>query len=337
MSQVSPIPLLQVKGLKTYFYLDEGTVKAVEGADFSIYPGSTVGVVGESGCGKSVTAFSILQLIQHPGRIVDGQVLWLHSNNGKPAQAVDLTKLGPDSREMRAVRGGEISMIFQEPMVSLSPVHTIGDQITEMFMLHHKATPLEARERAVEMLQKVGIPEPLQRVDAYPFQLSGGMRQRAMIAMALACNPALLIADEPTTALDVTTQAQILELMEQLQRDFGMAIMLITHNLGVVAEICEHVIVMYLGEVVEQADVDSLFHNPLHPYTEALLRSIPILGQSRLGRLDPITGMVPDPYNRPAGCAFHPRCNRFMPGKCDKEKIPLKTLPDGRSVRCILY
>jgi peptide/nickel transport system ATP-binding protein len=332
------LPLLDVKGLKTHFFLDEGTVRAVEGADFTIYPGSTVGVVGESGCGKSVTAFSILQLIQHPGRIVDGQILWLRqSKDGKMPQAIDLAKLGPDSGEMRAVRGGEIAMIFQEPMVSLSPVHTIGDQITEMIMLHNKVSKAEAVQRATTMLQKVGIPEPRQRVDAYPFQLSGGMRQRAMIAMALSCNPALLIADEPTTALDVTTQAQILELMQQLQKDFGMAIMLITHNLGVVAEICEQVIVMYLGEVVEQADVDSLFHNPLHPYTEALLRSIPVLGKSHLGRLDPISGMVPDPYNRPAGCSFHPRCTKFIEGKCNQERVPLKKLPDGRSVRCVLY
>lgn len=338
MNQESSIPLLQVQGLKTHFFLDEGTVRAVEGADFVIYPGSTVGVVGESGCGKSVTAFSILQLVSPPGRIVDGQILWLRqSGEGKKTQTIDLAKLHPDSPEMRAVRGGEISMIFQEPMVSLSPVHTVGAQIVEMIQLHNKLSPAEARQRAISMLQKVGIPEPAQRVDAYPFQLSGGMRQRAMIAMALSCNPALLIADEPTTALDVTTQAQILELMQQLQRDFGMAIMLITHNLGVVAEICEQVIVMYLGEVVEQADVDSLFHHPLHPYTEALLRSIPVLGQSRMGRLDPIAGMVPDPYNRPQGCAFYPRCDKYIAGKCDVERIPLIIMPDGRSVRCVLY
>ena len=338
MNEKPVIPLLQVKGLKTHFFLEEGTVRAVDGADFVIAPGSTVGVVGESGCGKSVTAFSILQLISPPGRIVEGQILWSRQNGkGATAQAIDLAKLRPDSLEMRAVRGGEIAMIFQEPMVSLSPVHTIGDEIIEMIRLHNQVSPREARERAIEMLKKVGIPEPAQRVDAYPFQLSGGMRQRAMIAMALSCNPALLIADEPTTALDVTTQAQILELMMQLKRDFGMAIMLITHNLGVVAEICEQVIVMYLGEVVEQASVDALFHEPLHPYTEALLRSIPILGQSRLGRLDPIIGMVPDPYNRPKGCAFHPRCKRFIEGRCNQDKIELVELPDGRLVRCVLY
>ena len=330
--------LLKVKGLKTYFFLDEGTVKAVEGADFSIQPGSTVGIVGESGCGKSVTAFSILQLVEHPGRLVSGEVLLRRKAQGSNAyEIIDLAKLSPHSREIRAVRGGEISMIFQEPMVSLSPVHTVGFQIVEAIQQHCNISQAEARERAIELLNKVGIPKPQERVDAYPFQLSGGMRQRAMIAMALSCNPALLIADEPTTALDVTTQAQILELMLSLQREFGMAIMLITHNLGVVAEMCEQVIVMYLGEVVEQADADALFHDSLHPYTQALLHSIPVLGQSKLGRLDPIKGMVPDPYNRPTGCAFHPRCAQRIPGKCDQLPIPLIELKDGRAVRCVLY
>ncbi len=238
---------------------------------------------------------------------------------------------------MRAVRGGEISMIFQEPMVSLSPVHTVGDQITEVLRQHRNLNKKDARDRAIDMLRKVGIPQPERRIDTYPFQMSGGMRQRTMIAMALACHPTLLIADEPTTALDVTTQAQILELMLGLQREFDMAIMMITHNLGVVAEICNHVIVMYLGEVVEQAPVDALFHDARHPYTQALLRSIPVLGQSKIGRLDPIKGMVPDPYNRPQGCAFHPRCAQKIAGKCDQERIPLTTLPDGRTVRCALY
>ena len=331
-------PLLEVKDLKTYFFLDEGTVKAVDGADFSIQPGSTVGIVGESGCGKSVTAFSILQLVDRPGRIVAGQILWSRQAQGSGAtEIIDLAQLNPQGREIRAVRGAEISMIFQEPMVSLSPVYTVGDQIIEVIQQHRTVGKAEARERAIEMLHKVGIPQPQERVGAYPFQLSGGMRQRAMIAMALSCNPALLIADEPTTALDVTTQAQILELMTSLQRELGMAIMLITHNLGVVAEICEQVIVMYLGEVVEQARVDALFHDALHPYTQALLRSIPVLGQSKLGRLDPITGMVPDPYNRPMGCAFHPRCAKRIPGKCDQAPIPLIELKDGRAVRCVLY
>jgi peptide/nickel transport system ATP-binding protein len=335
---MTPEPLLEVKGLKTHFLMDEGVVKAVEGADFAIQPGSTVGVVGESGCGKSVTAFSILQLVEHPGRIVAGQILWRREAMGSGArEIIDLAALRPGSREMRAVRGGEIAMIFQEPMVSLSPVHTVGFQIVEAIRQHCAISQVQAREQAIEALKKVGIPKPQERVDAYPFQLSGGMRQRAMIAMALSCNPALLIADEPTTVLDVTTQAQILELMIALQRELGMAIMLITHNLGVVAEICEQVIVMYLGEVVERAPVDALFHDALHPYTQALLRSIPVLGQSKLGRLDPIKGMVPDPYNRPVGCAFHPRCAKRILGKCDQAPIPLIELKDGRAVRCVLY
>ncbi len=332
-------PLLEVRNLKTYFFLDEGTVKAVEAADFTIPRGSTVGVVGESGCGKSVTAFSILQLVDRGGRIVDGQILWHRKAHGDDGAGgpIDLAKLKSNSSEIRAIRGGEIAMIFQEPMVSLSPVHTIGDQIMESIRLHGAVKKNEARARAIELLDKVGIPKPQERLDSYPFQLSGGMRQRAMIAMALSCNPSLLIADEPTTALDVTTQAQIMELMASLQREFGMAIMLITHNLGVVAEMCEQVIVMYLGQVVERAGVDALFHDPLHPYSQSLLRSIPILGRSRSARLDPIKGMVPDPYNRPAGCAFHPRCAKRIPGRCDREAVPLAELPDGRAVRCVLY
>ncbi len=329
--------LLEVKNLKTYFFLDEGTVRAVEDADFAVRRGSTVGIVGESGCGKSVTAFSILQLVESPGRLVGGQVLWHRQVREGVELVIDLAKLKPRSREMRAIRGGEIAMIFQEPMVSLSPVHTVGNQIVEAIRTHTSLSPAEARERCVQLLGKVGIPRPETRVDSYPFQLSGGMRQRAMIAMALSCNPALLIADEPTTALDVTTQAQILELMQALQQELGMAIMLITHNLGVVAEICQTVIVMYLGEVVERAPVDALFHDPLHPYTQALLRSIPVLGQSKAGRLDPIKGAVPDPYNRPAGCAFHPRCARMVDGRCQGERIPLVELKDGRAVRCLLY
>jgi len=329
--------LLDVKNLKTYFFLDEGTIQAVEDADFSVGRGSTVGIVGESGCGKSVTAFSILQLVESPGRLVGGQILWHRRAKGGGEEVIDLARLRPRSAEMRAIRGGEIAMIFQEPMVSLSPVHTVGNQIVEAIRTHTSLGPAEARERCVQLLGKVGIPRPEARVDSYPFQLSGGMRQRAMIAMALSCNPALLIADEPTTALDVTTQAQILELMQALQQELGMAIMLITHNLGVVAEICETVIVMYLGEVVERAPVDALFHDPLHPYTQALLRSIPVLGQSKAGRLDPIKGAVPDPYNRPAGCAFHPRCARATPGCSQGQHIPLVALQDGRAVRCLLY
>ncbi|MEW5720022.1 MAG: ABC transporter ATP-binding protein, partial [Chloroflexota bacterium] len=251
--------LLEVKNLKTHFFLDEGTVKAVEGADLTIKRGGTLGVVGESGCGKSVMSYSILQLVESPGRIVAGQILFHRQSKGngqsQMTDVIDLAALAPDSRAMREIRGEEIAMIFQEPMTSLSPVHTIGNQIEEVVLLHRRVDHATARQQAIEMLHRVGIPKPAERIDAYPFQLSGGMRQRAMIAMALACHPSLLIADEPTTALDVTTQAQILELVQELQRDLGMAVMLITHNLGMVAEICEEIVVMYLGEVVERADV----------------------------------------------------------------------------------
>jgi oligopeptide/dipeptide ABC transporter ATP-binding protein len=330
-----PELLLEVKGLKTYFYLDEGTVRAVEGVDFSLPRGGTLGIVGESGCGKTVTAYSITQLVQSPGRIVDGQVLF-HRRSGS-GEVVDLAKLRPSGREMCAIRGGEIAMVFQEPMTAFSPVHTIGDQIMEVILLHRKVDKHEARAQAVEMLRRVGIPRAETRQDLYPFQLSGGMRQRAMIAMALVCRPSLLIADEPTTALDVTMQAQILELMQELQRELGMAVILITHNLGVVAEVCDQVAVMYLGQVVEQSGVDALFSDPLHPYTQALLRSIPKLGQGREQRLDPIRGTVPDPYSRPGGCPFHPRCDKMIPGLCETQRPLLTVQPDGRAVACWLY
>ncbi len=330
--------LLEVKGLRTHFFGDEGTVKAVEGVDFAIQRGGTVGIVGESGCGKSVTAFSILQLVEQPGRIVGGQVLWHRgAREGGDAETVDLAALPSRGRAIRAVRGGEIAMIFQEPMVSLSPVHTVGAQIAEAIRQHRSISRKDARAQAVEWLGKTGIPKPSERFSAYPFQLSGGMRQRAMIAMALSTGPALLIADEPTTALDVTTQAQILELMTGLKAELGMAVMLITHNLGVVAETCDRVVVMYLGEVMERADADALFHDPLHPYTRALLKSIPLLGRGKGDRLDPIKGSVPDPYNRPEGCTFHSRCPQAKAGVCDTASIPLIRMPDGRAVRCVLY
>ncbi len=328
--------LLELKGLKTYFFLDEGIVKAVEGADLTIPRGGTLGVVGESGCGKSVMSYSILQLVESPGKIVAGQILFKRKNGGVP-EPIDLAALKPDSRQMRDIRGEEIAMIFQEPMTSLSPVHTIGNQIEEGILEHHHVDKATARQQSIEMLHRVGIPKPAERIDAYPFQLSGGMRQRAMIAIALACHPSLLIADEPTTALDVTTQAQILELMQELQQDMGMAVMLITHNLGMVAEICQDIVVMYLGEVVERADVFSLFREPAHPYTRALLRSIPRLGQIKQGRLDPILGSVPDPYNRPTGCPFHPRCPQRITGKCDQTHPDLVDHGDRRAVRCLLY
>ncbi len=327
--------LLEIQDLKTYFFLRQGTVKAVDGVDLRLPRGKTIGVVGESGCGKSVMAYSILQIVEEPGRIVGGKVLHYGAISPSGNQNVtDLAALNPRGKEIRAIRGAEIAMIFQEPMTSLSSMHTIGFQIIEMIRLHTPLTKKEARERAIDMLQKVGIPNAKHRVDDYQFQMSGGMRQRVMIAMALSCNPNLLIADEPTTALDVTTQAQILDLMQSLQTDMGMAIMLITHNLGVIAEMCDEVVVMYLGLVVERAPVDALFYDPLHPYTSSLLASIPKIGVGDQERLNPIRGAVPDPYNRPLGCPFHPRCPIRQRGICDREMPAFKELADGRAVRC---
>ena len=333
-------PLLSVRNLKTHFPLDEGTVVAVDGASFDLYPGQTLGIVGESGCGKSVAARSILGILDKPGRIVEGEV-WFRrqSDNGAagPGDFVDLATFDPNGEEMRAIRGGDIALVFQEPMTSFSPVHTIGNQIVEAILLHQDVTPKEARASAIELLRQVGIPLPEQRVDEYSFQLSGGLRQRAMIAMALSCHPSLLIADEPTTALDVTTQAQILDLMRTLQQDIGMAIMLITHDLGVVAEMADHVAVMYLGQVVESAPVDEIFHAPKHPYTQALLQSIPRMQSNAREHLASITGAVPHPYARPAGCPFHPRCPAFMPGTCDLNVPALSSVDPHHNVSCFLY
>ncbi len=295
------------------FPLDEGTVRAVDGVTFSLERGRTLGVVGESGCGKTVTAQSILRIVPRPGRIVGGEILYYPPNG----PALDLVKLDPYGPRIRAIRGKEIAYIFQEPMAALSPVHTIGHQMAERIRLHLGLGKDEARARAVEMLARVGMPRPSQTIDRYAHQLSGGQRQRAIIAMALVCGPGLLIADVPTTALDVTTEAQILELLRELQRDFGMAMQYITHNLGVVAELVDDVIVMYLGKPVEYGPVEEIFYNPRHPYTRALLRSIPKLGKKSHQRLESIRGMVPDPYRVPAGCAFHPRCPRYQPGVCD--------------------
>jgi len=332
--------LLEVKDLKTHFHLHEGMVKAVDGVSFELERHTTMAIVGESGCGKSVTARSILQILDRGGRIVNGEILYYRApaaENGTPPPAVDLAKLHPDSPEIRAIRGAEIAMIFQEPMTAFSPVHTIGFQMAEVITLHQKVAKTEARARALAMLRRVGVPRPEQSLDSYVHQLSGGMRQRAMIAMALSCRPSLLIADEPTTAIDVTTQAQILELMRELQQEYGMSIMLITHDLGVVAEMAESVMVMYLGQVVEQAPVDDIFHDPKHPYTQSLLRSIPKLGAQGGRKLETIKGAIPGPYARPSGCLFHPRCPAFMPGQCDQIQPPLIQLDDGRKVSCLLY
>jgi peptide/nickel transport system ATP-binding protein len=304
----SQTALLSVRDLKTYFAQDEGLVRAVDGVSFDMGSGSTLGIVGESGCGKSVTARSILRIVDRPGRIVEGQIWFRRAASGAGAMPmVDLATLAPNGPEMRAIRGAEIALIFQEPMSSFSPVHTIGNQIVEAIRLHQPVSRRRAREQAMEMLRRVGVSSPEERVDQLSNQLSGGLRQRAMIAMALSCRPTLLIADEPTTALDVTTQTQILQLMRQLQQEDGMAIMLITHDLGVVAEMATEVAVMYLGRVVEQAPVDAIFHAPRHPYTRALLRSIPRMRARTGERLTPIAGAVPHPYDRPAGCPFHPR------------------------------
>ncbi|PYM93083.1 MAG: dipeptide/oligopeptide/nickel ABC transporter ATP-binding protein [Candidatus Rokuibacteriota bacterium] len=332
--------LLSVRNLKTYFPQDEGLVKAVDGVSFDLYPGATLGIVGESGCGKSVTARSILRIVDRPGRIVDGEIRFRRpaADGGTgTGHVVDLVKLAPDGSEMRSIRGAEIALIFQEPMSSFSPVHTVGNQIIEAIRLHQPVDRRGARDKTIEMLRRVGVSSPEQRVDQLSNQLSGGLRQRAMIAMALSCQPTLLIADEPTTALDVTTQTQILELMRQLQQEDGMAIMLITHDLGVIAEMATDVAVMYLGRVVEQAPVDAIFHNPRHPYTRALLRSIPRIRSRSRERLTPIAGSVPHPYDRPTGCPFHPRCADFMAGKCDRLEPSLRPVGDQHAVSCFLY
>jgi peptide/nickel transport system ATP-binding protein len=331
--------LVEIKGLKTHFFTDEGVVRAVNGVDFVIPRGKTLCVVGESGSGKSITARSILQIVDAPGRIVDGEILYhrRRKDRGGVTETLNITKMDPRGKEIRRVRGKDIAMIFQEPMTSLSPVHTIGNQIMEAVLLHLPVNKQEARERAIDVLRRVGIPKPETRLDAYSFQLSGGMRQRAMIAMALACEPDLLIADEPTTALDVTTQANILDLVKELQQDLGMSVMFITHDLGVVAEIADDVVVMYLGTVAERGDVDAIFHDPKHPYTRALLRSIPTMGLEVRDRLDSIRGMVPHPFARPSGCPFHTRCDSYMPGTCDRLVPPREHISEGRDVHCLLY
>ncbi len=325
--------VLEVQDLRTYFNLPEGTLKAVDGVDINIAPRQTVGVIGESGSGKSVTAQSILQIVPPPGAIQSGRIFLRGSNGSR----VDLCQLNPRSREIRAIRGAEISMVFQEPMTSLSPVHTIGAQIAEAIQLHVTRDKRKVSRIALDMINRVGISNPKQRFDEYPHQLSGGMRQRAMIAMALSCSPSLLIADEPTTALDVTVQAQILELMKELQNEFGMAIMYITHDLGVIAEIADEVNVMYLGRVVERASTVELFKNPLHPYTQRLLKSIPRLGGRGRGRLDAIRGNVPVPMNPPPQCGFASRCDDFIAGKCDAAVPSLVDMGNQHFVRCYLH
>ncbi len=346
------LPLLEVSNLKTVFPTEGGLVNAVNDVSFSIERGKTVGIVGESGCGKSITGLSVLQLVPNPGRIEAGEILFYRDEDDAP---LNIAQVSPRSKLMREIRGNEIAIIFQEPMTSLNPVFTVGDQIAEAIVLHHEqkpallsrlglhTNPSWARQLAIEMLERVGIPAPEQRVDEYPHQLSGGMRQRVMIAMALCCAPALLIADEPTTALDVTIQAQVLALMQELQAEIGMAIMLITHDLGIIADVADEVVVMYAGRVVEKGTVDEIFYNPLHPYTRGLLNSIPTLSGTQQNTLPSIPGTVPHPLALPNGCSFQPRCVESVQ-EC--EQMPeLKTYRDhnrmgsenGRhAVRCWL-
>jgi peptide/nickel transport system ATP-binding protein len=328
--------VLRVEDLHTYFHTTLGTVRALNGVSYTVPRGKVLGIVGESGCGKSVTSLSVMQLVPPPGKIERGQITFRAARSGG-GEWVDITALDRHSPEMYDIRGNEISMIFQEPMTSLNPVFTIGQQIAEAVLLHQGVDQAEARRRAIDILVRVNMPNPERIVDNYPHELSGGMRQRAMIAMALSCTPTMLIADEPTTALDVTTEAQILDLMRELQADIGMSIMFITHNLGVVAQMCDEVAVMYLGCIVERAPVDDLFHNSRHPYAAALLRSIPHLGSRTQERLQVIRGTVPDPYTVVPGCPFHPRCDSFMPGICDQDMPGITSIEPDHYVRCYLY
>ncbi len=317
-------PILRVENLKTYFYTEDGVVKAVDGVTFDLYEGETLGIVGESGSGKSVTSLSIMRLLDEKGKIVDGKIIFKGKNLLELSEA-----------EMRKIRGNEIAMIFQEPMVALNPVYTIGDQIMEAIMLHQNVGESKAREIAIDLLRKVGIPEPEKRVDQYPHQLSGGMRQRAMIAMALSCRPSILIADEPTTALDVTIQAQILDLMKELQKEYGMALIMITHDMGVIAEMADRVVVMYAGRVVEYGEVHEIFKKPRHPYTYGLLSSIPRLDVEQ-EKLKSIPGTVPDPLSFPSGCKFHPRCE-FAQERCKNEEPELVEVEPGHFSRCFFW
>lgn len=322
-------PLLEVKGLKTYFYTEDGVVRAVDGVNFEVYPGEVLGLVGESGCGKSVTSLSIMRLISKPGKVDGGQIL-LDGEN-----LLDLPE-----EEMTKVRGNRISMIFQQPQTALNPVFKVGDQLAEVLNVHQDMGKEAGWKRAVALLKMVGVPDPERRVEAFPHELSGGMAQRVMIAMALACVPELLIADEPTTALDVTIQAQILDLMRDMRKEMGTSVILITHDLGVVAEMAERVAVMYAGEIVEQTDVNSLFDEPLHPYTQGLIGSIPILGELK-DKLDVIPGSVPNLVNLPPGCRFAPRCQARIKYSCEMcssdQKPELEEVKPGHFVRCWLY
>ena len=326
--------LLEVRDLRVEFPTKLGMVRAVNGVSFDVPRGRVLGIVGESGCGKSVTAFALMQLVAAPGRITGGSIVLRPA--GRPP--LSILEFGRNSDEMRAIRGRHIGMIFQEPMTALNPCYTVGDQIAEGILLHHTKDPKEARSRSIDILRRVGLPRPESLMNTYPHELSGGMRQRAMIALALSCRPDLLLADEPTTALDVTTQAQILDVMRELQTDFGMSIVFVTHNLGVVAQMCDEVAVMYLGKIVERSTVEELFDDPKHPYTRALMRSIPQLGSRRKGKLAVIEGGVPNAFSQVPGCPFHPRCPVAMPGVCESYVPQLLPLTRSQAeVACFLH
>jgi peptide/nickel transport system ATP-binding protein len=330
-------PLLSVRDLKVHFFMDEGVVRAVDGISLDVNPGQVFGIVGESGCGKSVTMKALLRIVEPPGKVVGGSMRLRRTAQDGSTKIVDLAELDAKGAEMREVRGGQIALIPQEPMAAFSPVHTVGDQIIEAIQLHRNVNKREARKIALQQFKDVGIPAPEQRLDAYSWQLSGGLRQRAMIAMALSCNPLILIADEPTTAVDVTTQAQVLRLLRRLQQERNSAIIFITHDLGVIAQMADYVTVMYLGLVMEQGPVDRIFHAPKHPYTEALLESIPSIHMTPRANLPTISGSIPHPFNRPAGCPFHPRCTKFMPGLCDQHTPELSPVDEVQRVNCFLY
>jgi peptide/nickel transport system ATP-binding protein len=324
--------ILEISDLKVYFQLDEGLLKAVDGVDLKIKKGKTLGIVGESGCGKSVTSQALLQIVPSPGK-VEGRIELKVNRNGK-VETIDIGKLNPRGEEIRSIRGGDIAMIFQEPMKAFSPLHTIGNQIMEAILLHNTKDKKEAERIAIETLRNVGMSNPEQRFHEYPHQLSGGMRQRAMIAMALSCNPSILIADEPTTALDVTVQAQVLDLINELKERNGTSVIFITHDLGVIAEMSDDVAVMYLGKVVEYTDVDTLFYGAKHPYTQALLNSIPSAMKLNK-RLESIEGTVPFPMNLPKGCGFYSRCKKAKDGLCNVDDIPMVEVEPGHFVRCV--
>ncbi|TXK85148.1 ABC transporter ATP-binding protein [Paenibacillus sp. N3.4] len=328
-------PLLSVQNLKIRIQMDNGEMNAVDGVDFEIHKGRTLGLVGESGCGKSLTSRAIISI--NPKECETTGSIVYHSQSEESLQHLNLLSLSPTSKQIRSIRGRKIAMIFQEPMTAFSPMYTIGNQIMEAIQIHRTKNKKEAKKIALEMLAKVGISDQEKRFEQYPHEFSGGMRQRAMISMALSCNPELLIADEPTTALDVTIQAQVLELMRELQSEFGMAILLVTHDLGIIAQMCDEVAVMYLGKIVEQAPVKEIFYNPKHPYTKGLLKSMPRLGGDKSKRLDSIEGSVPMPINMPPMCGFYDRCKDRIEGVCNKKAVPNTRISDQHMVKCFLY